>query len=343
MPTALHVAFHGHSGVGDAISLLSRIPGYEHARFDFMARPLLVNKARAQLRRRAFAAQMRDADVIHVHGPVLELMHSMLLADKPTIWSAHGLLGWWSRFPRPFRTRAIYSYARRYVRHVDEIMTASSAEADTLISAAPELTDRLTVVPWGLPRVKRQPQARWELRRRLGILDEQITVLMLAGLGNQRLGMTAVEAARSAGADIALLIAGADRATQRLAHRGGPHVHAVAYDEESDVYHLFAAADILLLPVAYQGYGFNLLAAMDYGVAIVAGQSRGHSEMLGDAGLLVPLQQSPLTVALLDLVREPARRTYMAAGARKRARTKYTAERARTGALHAYERAMRVT
>ena len=191
MPSVLHVGVRGHGEVGDALGLLSSLPGYEHERFDFAGSPRGVSLVRARLlRRREFIARMRAADVVHVHGRAIALIYPMLLEEQPTIWTAHGVEAWWPRLSgliRPYVGGVI-------ARKVDVILTASGAEAETLRETTPDLGPLLEVVPWGFPRVKRRPQARWELRRQLGIGDE-ITVLLLAearrsaaGAGGRRRG-----------------------------------------------------------------------------------------------------------------------------------------------------------
>jgi glycosyltransferase involved in cell wall biosynthesis len=334
MVQVLHAGLRGSGEVGDAVGLLSALPDYEHERFDFATSPRGVHALLARLRRREFVARMRAADVVHVHGPAAQLAYPMLLREKPTIWTAHGLEAWWPKLPRLARSHS----ARGFGLKVDAIVTASGAEAAALRSAASELAPLTTVVPWGLPRVKRRPQARFELRRALGIGDDQVTVLALAGLGDERLALGAVAEAREAGANLAVLVAGSAGELERVMRRT-PHVHTLAYDE-ADPYAIFAVADIFLLPDLHRGCAFSTLAAMDYGVAIIAAQSRSHDELLGSAALLVPLQRRPFAIALLDLIRDPARRTYLEAAARRRARTSYQAAKSRTGILRAYERAL---
>jgi hypothetical protein len=334
MPSVLHVGVRGDGEVGDALGLLSSLPGYEHERFDFAGSPRGVSLVRARLlRRREFIARMRAADVVHVHGRAIALIYPMLLEEQPTIWTAHGVEAWWPRLSGVARLHC----GEVLARNVDVILTASGAEAETLRETTPDLGPLLEVVPWGFPRVKRRPQARWELRKQLGIGDE-ITVLLLAELGDQRLALAAVDEARDADVDIAVLVAGGARELARMKLRQ-PHVHTASYEDHPDPFSMFAAADILLVPDVHRGYALSVLAAMDYGVAIVAGQSRSHGELLGNAAVLVPLEQSALTIALLDLIRQPARREYMAGEARRRA-MQYSAPKFRAGILAAYERAM---
>ncbi|MHB1538448.1 MAG: glycosyltransferase family 4 protein [Solirubrobacteraceae bacterium] len=336
MPRVLHVGRPNDGEVGTALGVLSTLPGYEHERIDFVATPAVVNQVRAMLRRREFAELIRAADIVHVHGVIIHLVYSMLLEQKPTVWSAHGLEASWQKRPRLTRELIV----RRSVSNVDVILAGSVAEAEILRSAAPELERRLAVVPRGLWRVKRQPRWRFELRARLGIDDDQITVLLAAGLGDERLALAAVREAREAQADVAVLITGGARDLARVRGRHDEaHVHTLAYEDHPDPFACFAAADVFLVPEPHMDFSFYLIAAMDYGIAIVAGRSRSHDELLGNAALLVPLERQQLAIALLDLIREPGRREYMAGEARRRAR-QYSVERMRTGVLSAYERAL---
>src|SRR5204863_1294783 len=75
-----------------------------------------------------------------------------------------------------------------------------------------------------------------------------------------------------------------------------------------DVPRLLAAADLLVLPSAYEGLPNVVLEAMQFGKPVVATAAPGTTEVVvdGQTGLLVPVGDViGLTRSIRDLVRDP--------------------------------------
>lgn len=337
MRRVLHIGLGTDADASNVIGVLAAAPVYEHDLLVVQSRPLGVASVRARLRRGEIKARAREADVAHVHGLALNFVRRML-GEVPTVWSTHGMEEWLRRLPPPLRGLVIQKSAR----NVSEVVCSTEAEAELLRAAAPELDSRLEVVPWGLPKLKRSPAARWETRRRLGIPDEQVVVLTIEGMTRgrgMRLAMAAVDTARSGGDDISLLVITGGKTLTRSVRSGGEHVRTVGFGD--DPFRVLAAGDIFLVPSSYRGHGFALRAAMIYGLPIVAGRSRSHGEVLGDTSVLVPLDRVQVASTLVDLTRNPARREWMAGMVRRRAFSEYSAAKSRSKMLDVYERAVR--
>ena len=77
---------------------------------------------------------------------------------------------------------------------------------------------------------------------------------------------------------------------------------------------LYAAADALVFPSLFEGFGIPLLEAMAAGTPVCASDISSIPEVVGDAGLLFdPLDPAAITAALEQLLREPELRATLAA------------------------------
>ena len=78
---------------------------------------------------------------------------------------------------------------------------------------------------------------------------------------------------------------------------------------------LYNAADVLLFPSFYEGYGWPPLEAMACGTPVVTSDAPSLVEVVGDAGLQAPAHD---TGALAAAVRAVIESTELAAGLRRR-------------------------
>ncbi len=111
--------------------------------------------------------------------------------------------------------------------------------------------------------------------------------------------------------------------------------HAYHLDERirflghrDDVPRLLAAADLLVLPSAYEGLPNVVLEAMRFRKPVVATAAPGTTEVVvdGETGLLVPIGDAVvLTRAIRDLVRDPGLARRLGEAGRARAETHFGA------------------
>ncbi len=97
--------------------------------------------------------------------------------------------------------------------------------------------------------------------------------------------------------------------------------HVQFLGHRDDVPALLAAADVLVLPSAYEGLPNVVLEAMRFRKPVVATAAPGTTEVVVDGvtGLLVPVGDPPrLTRALRDVIRDPALAARMGAAGRDR-------------------------
>jgi len=103
-----------------------------------------------------------------------------------------------------------------------------------------------------------------------------------------------------------------------LGRAGGAIEYRGAVSDE-ELRSLYARASVLLMPSRYEGLGLVALEAMAAGVAVVAYDVTGLRDAVGDAGVLVPAEDSEgLVAATRALLDDPARRAELAARGRER-------------------------
>ena len=91
---------------------------------------------------------------------------------------------------------------------------------------------------------------------------------------------------------------------------------------------LLGAFDVLAVPSRWEGFGRVAVEAMLAGVPVIAADVGGLSEVVDDAGLLVPSEQpEPLAGAILELARDPARRQSLATSGHRRAVERFSTQR----------------
>jgi glycosyltransferase involved in cell wall biosynthesis len=105
-----------------------------------------------------------------------------------------------------------------------------------------------------------------------------------------------------------------------------------------DLLHLYNAAQLLVQPSFYEGFGLPPLEAMACGTPVVVSNVSSLPEVVGDAGLLVdPEDVSELTVAIWRILTDEALRADLIVKGRKRAQ-RFSWEKTAQQTLELYQR-----
>ena len=207
---------------------------------------------------------------------------------------------------------------------------AGAARADAVIALTPRLArlmsasgldpERIHVVPSGVvPGDGRMPLPDGAER------DGRPRVLFVGRLAEQkgvRYLLEAVARMQTRDIDVCLVGDGPERAmlhdlVDRLGV--GDRVSFLGFQPHDAVPALMGTADVLVLPSVYEELGSVLVEAMHAGLPIVASDTGGIADAVGDAAILVPPRDPAALAAALDaLLADSERREQLSALARRR-------------------------
>jgi glycosyltransferase involved in cell wall biosynthesis len=117
----------------------------------------------------------------------------------------------------------------------------------------------------------------------------------------------------------------------------GSTVRFLGMVSEEDKALIMAGARLFVYPSAYEGFGLDPLEAMSVGCPVVSSSGGSLSEVVGDAGLLVPPDdEKALAEAIVTAWNKPDLRAHLSAKGRLRAGS-FTWEKTAEQTLHLYE------
>lgn len=279
------------------------------------------------------AARATEAAVIH-------LQHELFLYGGPM--AVPGLLGALGNRRRPRTSRQVVTMHqvvdpkavdRDFVRlhRIGVPQRAARLAITTVQRSIPSLSDAVIVhepafaqhivnavaVPHGI-ETPSHPVDREQARAELG-LDDRLVALCFGFLAPYKGLETALEAARIAGPDVQLVVAGGDHPRLEPRHGYGAALRHAHHDsarftgfvDDPDVPRLFRAADVVLLPYPMPHASSGALAlALAYDVPVLASSAMARtcglppSLAFGDAGdLAARLQHLAHQPAALDGLR----------------------------------------
>lgn len=243
---------------------------------------------------------------------------------SPHVTGEHAGVG----LPRALHRRLL---VRTVAPRIDRVVAVSETQLDELrrLGFRPE---RTTVIPNGIPAPLPE-RSREAVRAELGVAEEDVVALLVAGLRPEKRAEAFVEAVGRAQAQEPRL--------QGVIAGGGPQLSWVrsivakapggvrVLGERSDIADLITASDIVCLTSAFEGLPMTILEAMALSRPVVATRVGGIPDAVSDGrtGRLVPLGDSAaLAEALVDLARDPVLRNAMGKAGNAVYRERYTLE-----------------
>jgi glycosyltransferase involved in cell wall biosynthesis len=314
----LHVLPHAGGGGDTYVDMLEGMPGYTFTRVHLApARkpgPLPVARGIA-----AVARQIRQHDLVHIHGEVTGTLFLPLLLTRPSVVTLHGL----------HLLRRVSGQARKLaelnlralVRAADRTICVSHAEHEALAAV---VASAKTVVVHNGVKVREAAETQLDLPAPVGI--------WVGSLDERRDPLCVVRAAERTSTSLLVVGEGAMRGDVERA--AGPHVRVLG--QRGDVDNLLAAADFFVLMSQREGLAFALLEAMAQGLPAIVAEIPENLEAIGDSGIAVPYGDEDAVAAAMLRLANHDERARLGGRARHRAAELFSAAlmTARTQAVY---------
>jgi glycosyltransferase involved in cell wall biosynthesis len=273
----------------------------------------------------------QDADVIHIlDAAEAHMVYGLRKRNKRTVVTCHDLINYFYADNRvasvqmPLISHNMWLRAIRGMGFADHIVAVSAATAkDTaqILNIAP---DRISVVPDAVetnfcPFLKHQVQS---IRQRYGVQPDTFCLLNV-GSDHTRKNLVNVlkslEILQQEGLPFEFWKVGSDFTAeqkdtiQNLKLEGV--VRYLGRPDRSILIELYNAADVLVFPSLFEGFGMPLLEAMACGTPVVTSNVSAMPEVVGDDGMLVdPNSPQSIAEAIIRLHHDPILHAKLTAG-----------------------------
>jgi len=219
-------------------------------------------------------------------------------------------------------------HLRHAGRSADRVICVSQHAAGDVVERLGVPRERITVVPHGIGAAFRPlagGAARTVVRQEYGVGPAGF-LLAYVGTAQPRKRIEVAVAAASRlvdeGLPVTLAIAGRRRPgyAPDFLERPPPFVRVVGEVPSEQLVALLGAADVMVSPSTYEGFGLTFAEAMACGCPVVGVAVTSVPEVVGEGGILVERSDPELVAdAIGSLLRDPALRARTVAAARARA------------------------
>lgn len=262
--------------------------------------------------------QQQVADIFHIVEPCdANIAYWLKNSRSPVVVTCHDLANYF--FPDnlqgsvqlPIISRRAWLYSVHGMRYADHIISVSSATAKDTTEILNIESSKIKVIPNAVESIF-QPLSQSEVtafRQQQGISSDALCLLNVgSNHPRKNIGtiLKAIAILKDKGLPIQLCKVGADFTTEQKqfiqAHELELVVRYVGKPDKSTLVQCYNAADLLVAPSLYEGFGITLLEAMACGTPVLTSKTSAMPEVVGDAGVLVdPLNADDIAAAIVRL------------------------------------------
>lgn len=289
------------------------------------------------------AQHTRDFDLVHHGGGTIPRR-----GVKTTVLTLHDVQ--WTQYPeyvKPLKLRYLKLSVPSSLRRATRVAVPSQFVAGTLTSNFSIAPDKISVVPHGLEHsLTADITDERTLRERYGISARRILFFPAITHPHKNhmflLDLMASGVGDFSDPDVVLVCAGAqgnaeDVVAQAISDKGlSSRVLRLGHVNSADRNGLIQMSEALVFPSEYEGFGAPVIEAMALGVPVICSDRTSLPEVVGDAGVMLPLTPQAWANALTTV--RIRRQEFVAAGY-ERARM-FTVATSAEALLRAYTKAL---
>ena len=295
-------------------------------------------------------------DIVHSHHPNVLGRVAYNVAKKknvPLVFTWHTLYNQYTHFvpilPEFLSSMLIIGNARNYANRASEVIAPTQTAAN-IIRSWGVTNKNLDIVPTGIDeeRFPQEGSGRSELRKSLGISDENLVLVSVSRLSKEKnvefLLQSLIPVLKSR-ANLRFLMVGEGHLTNRLnimAAKAGlqKRVIITGKEETHNLGEYYAAGDIFVYASKSETQGLVVAEAMYMGLPVVAIASTGISDLIenGVTGLTVADDAEKFAAGVEELIDNKNLRQSLAANAHEVAHKNYTSSVCAEKMLKVYEK-----
>lgn len=267
------------------------------------------------------SVRQQRADIYHIVEPCDgHIAYWLKNSGRPSVITCHDLANYFfsdnlqGSVQLPIVSKRAWMYSVNGMRVADHIISISSATAEDTTEILKLDPTYITVIPNGVEAIF-QPLPTTEsvaFRQQQKISTETFCLLNVGGdhpRKNIDKILEAIAILKDKQLPISFWKAGADftAAQQQFIQDRGLEsiVRHFGKPDKSMLVRLYNAADILVAPSLYEGFGITLLEAMACGTPVITSNTSAMPEVVGDAGVLVtPTSADEIAAAAIRLYHE---------------------------------------
>ncbi len=268
------------------------------------------------------AVSRLEADIFHVLDQSdAHIVYGLYRANKPVVVTCHDLVQFiypeilqdQSRIPA--LSMAMWKYSVGGMEKANHVIAVSSNTAEDVTRILEIKPGQTTVVPNGINSEFRVlPTSEVAEIRKQYTLSPDTFCLLNVGSTHQRKNLLAVlqvlKNLKGQGFPICLWRIG-DKFTREQkafiqAHDLESYIFDFGNPDKARLVQIYNAADVLLAPSLYEGFGLTIVEAMACGTPVITSNVSSLPEVVGDAGILIdPNSWQAIADAVIELYKNP--------------------------------------
>lgn len=271
------------------------------------------------------AVSRLDADIFHVIDQSdAHIAYGLHRANKPVVVTCHDLVQFiypeilkdQSRIPA--LSMAMWKYSVSGMEKAEHVITVSSNTAKDVSQMLDIKLDQITVAPNGTnPEFRVLPDVEVAEIREQYKRSPDTVYLLNVGSTHQRKNILTVlnvlKTLKEKEVPVCLWRTGGAFTKEQKAfiqeHELEPYIYDFGNPDKARLIQIYNAADILLAPSLYEGFGLTVVEAMACGLPVITSNVSSLPEVAGDAAVLIdPLNVEAIIEAIFKIKQDPSYR-----------------------------------